>query len=922
MVKIVSEWLNQHLSEPLGVAEMVAALERAGIEVEEVIQPPEFDSRIVTATVVEVKPHPNADRLQVATVKSGSKKYQVVCGAPNLYVGQRVVFAQLGAVLPDGTEITQAKIRGHDSYGMLCSELELGLGGSHEGLLDLGTEVAADLPLREVFNAEQSVVDIKTAANRWDLQSYVGLAREVAAHTPATDLIEQIVQAPPAGQRVTNLFTNQAKEEVSCYGLLKLKLPQKVAASPPWMQRRLRLAGVRPINVVVDVTNYVMLETGQPLHAFDAAQVKGPLTLRFATNGEVLTTLDGVKRALASEDIVVASGKHPVALAGIMGGETAEIGDNTQEILVEAATFSDVLVRKSAKRHGLRTEASARFERGLPVQAVRPALRYAVHLLQEYAGAELTAYQNELNIWPWVQHIGVRSPRLQQLLGVKLEREEVSDYLRHLQIDAEPFDIALEARKHLAKPYKLGASFKTDGVKAFDCSYLVDYIYSLIGIKIGHTAHAQYTSGTAVELADLRPGDLVFRGGPWVQLDEVEREGVSHVALYIGEGKIIDARNNVRNQADEWEELPVEEQQVVELSLEQMSQDSQFLGARRYVGDLEQYVQVTAPWWRPDLRDEADIAEEVIKLYGLDNLEATLPAWRPKEKGLVDHYWSRLNELRQLLRGRGLFEVTTYPFISEVDLANYKITGQNHLKLKNPRSQEQAYLRQSLLPTLLKAVVDNTTYKDNFGVFEIARTYTPRSDEMLPLEHTMLALAWQQDEARLRVKSDIDQIMRLLQITPQFVTSHDNPSLHPARQVTLEVDGVAIGCYGELHSKIMQNQKLRNAVAVVELDVVRLLELWQSARFEPLPRYQSSYRDIAVMVPDKVTWQQLAVSLSQVEDVVVTYQDEFQRESGRVITVHLELQAHAKTLNEQDIQQRLQQIATVVKQDLDAELEL
>lgn len=919
-MKIVASWLNEHLSEPLSVAEMTTALEAAGIEVEEVITPPEFDSKIVTATVKEVKPHPNADRLQLAIVELGKKTYQVVCGAPNLAIGQRVAFAQVGAYLPNGMEMAQTKIRGQESFGMLCSERELGLGHDHDGILELGDETPAGVPLKEVFDATQAVIEVKTAANRWDLQSYQGLAREVAAHSHASVIEEKIVQGTAKATRVDDLFTNRVPDEVASYGLLKLKLKEGVLPSPRWMQRYLRQQGMRPINAVVDITNYVMCETGQPLHAFDAGKISKQIDVRFAESEEQITTLDGVQRSLSNDDLVIADETGPVALAGVMGSEDSEVTEATTEILLEAATFKDVLVRKTAKRHGLRTEASARFERGVPLQAMRQALRYATHLFEEHAGAEVISYQNEVNEWPWVQHIGVRTVQLNRLLGTKLESSQVVEYLKRQQFEVEEFDISEQARRHIGKPYKLGARFKTDGTDAFDCSYLTDYLYSLIGVKVGHTAHAQYVSGTPVEPEDLRPGDLIFRGGPWVELDEKEREGVSHVVLYIGNGRIVDARNNIRNQSGEWEELPADEQKVVELPLEEISEDPQFLGARRFVDDLEDYIRVTVPWWRPDVREAVDVAEEVIKLHGLEQLESSLPKWHP-ENIQLNTYWNRLQELRHALRGTGLIEVTTYPFISGNDIRQLQLEEKAHLKLQNPRSQEQAYLRTSLLPQMFKAAVNNITIKDKIGFFELAKTFTPRPKELLPQERFALGILRLEPEALRRVKNDLDQLSRLLHVTPRYVKMNDNPMLHPARQTAIEVNGVVIGQYGELHPKVMQSEKITEPMTFAELDIDRVLEVWQAAEYVPRSRYQSSFRDLSITVKPEVTWQQLFEALKPIENIAASFRDVYQRQKEKVITVRFELLAQEQTLDEEAIEQRITEIATTLERQLKAKID-
>lgn len=933
-MNIVVRWLNQFLSEPLSSTQVANALEAAGMEVEDLWHPPEFDNEIITAEVMEVKSHPNADKLQLAVVKDGSRQHEVVCGAPNLHAGQRVVWARPGATLPDGTVIEQTTIRDVTSEGMLCSERELGLGSAHEGLLDVGPEADIGVPLHTVFTAEYTVIEAKTAANRWDLQSYVGIAREVAAHT-GVDLVD-ITEASPKGspQRVENMFVNQVPEQVPFYGLVRLELDAE-AATPPWMRTWLRLSGVKPVNAVVDLTNYVMLHSGQPLHAFDAGAVQGGVEVRFAAADETLTTLDGVERTLSSDDLVIADAHQPIALAGVIGGQTTEINDQTTTIILESATFDGALVRKTAKRHGLRTGASARFERGLPLHAPRYALRQAVSMLGEYAEATALRYQHERNAWPWVQHIGVRVSRMRTLLGMEdVTREDIASNLGRLHFDAEPFDIVAAARQQVGKPYKFGANYKTDGSDAFDCSYLIDYLYSLIGVRIGHTALGQYELGEPVDEADLLPGDVLFmegkiehsatdhyyksdNDGNKMRYDLDDAKPVGHNGMYIGDGRVVMAAQ-YSYQEGEWRER--EEQGVVETDLEEFTGNPGYLGARRYVDDLADYVRATVPWWRPDVRNEQDILEEVVKLFGLDSLPSSLPPWHPVEAP-TGHPWQQIDELRWLLYGFGLHEVATYPFISEEDIAMFRQPEQ-HLKLANPRSSEQAYLRSSLLPLLTYAVANNTSYSYEFGVFECARVFMPEEGGQSSRESTKLSIVYQGEDV-LHLKGILDGIAKHAHLSPDIRTETEYPFLHPTRQARLELDGDVLGYYGMLHPEIEQSLKPRQPILCAELDMEVLRAHWQPAQFQPLPKYPSGYRDVTVVVDPQVSWQDVCRALEGLEALRVAFRDEYHREDSRkAVTLHVEVQAREATLTDEAIEARLQEVAATLERELDADVPL
>lgn len=918
-MKLVLGLLNQFLTDSLSVNQATSALERAGIEVEEVIHPPVFDDRIVVATVKALQPHPNADKLKVATVSCGDQELKIVCGAPNIATGQRVVLARVGAHLPGGQAIEAVRLRGVESQGMICSEKELGLGSNHDGILVLDDDIEECTPLSEVYSSSQTLIDTKTAANRWDLQSYRGVAREVAAHSGVGLSFDEPQLHVEDAQKSDALFINEAKVEVPGYSLMHLKTKSAGASSSFLTQNHLRLHGIKPVNAVVDITNLVMLETGQPLHAFDASKINGKVVVRFAQNEEKITTLDGVERILTSRDLVIADEKGPVALAGVMGGKDSEITPETKDILLEVATFDGAHVRKTARRNGLRTDASSRFERTIPLGATDVALARFYQLLQDTDELELVAAQIERNAWPWVQHIGIQKESMSRFLGMDLEEEDIISHLLSLGFDAEKFDIVQQAQKHIGKPYKLGARFRVDGVDAFDCSYLTDYLYSLIGITVGHTAHQQYKNAEMIDVDDLRPGDLVFRGGPWIELDEKEREGVSHVALYIGNGKIIEAKDFTRNQkSGEWEQLDESQRVVAESPLSSITGDPQFMGAGRFVHDIESYIRVTCPWWRTDVKNEADISEEVIKLVGLDKLPATLPKWEPNNF-IPDKYHSRLNELRYGMKSLGLYEITTYPFIAQDDIEIFKGEVAGYLKLKNPRSSEQAYLRQSLLPQMTNSVVNNSTIEKEFGFFELAKTFHDVASR-LPREDRVIGVMWRGEDALERVKGAVDLIAHLAHVKIRVVGSGSHPALHPSRQSEVEIDGKKVGYYGELHPDVATDKKLDSKVAYAELMVDGLIQLWSEPSFSSIPKLQSAYRDITFTVPESTQWQNIEERLEEINQVNVGFLDEYNDKGVRSITIRLEILAVERNLTEKEIESCQLQVVKVLEREFSAEV--
>lgn len=382
-MKLSVQWVASLIDAKVTTAELVEALERAGLEVDGVEPAHRLDENIVVGEILETAQHPNADKLKVCQVLAGEVRYEIVCGAPNVAPGMRVAVAQEGSVLPDGTKITRSELRGVVSQGMLCSSKELGIGDDHSGILDLGAEARIGEPVSSVIGHDDILDIASPAANRWDLLSVLGVAREAAAQLghPLKRLDHGELHSADNVQREVVI---ESSEIAPRYTLARFS----VAAgrrSPVWMQRRLLAAGMRPVSAVVDITNYVLLETGQPLHAFDAAKVHGRIEVRLAHEGEHIVTLDGVNRQLSTEDVVICDERGPIALGGVMGGLDSEMSDETTEVLFECAVFSAAKSRKTAQRHGLRSEASARYERGVPSQAIDLGVERAIELLKEVA---------------------------------------------------------------------------------------------------------------------------------------------------------------------------------------------------------------------------------------------------------------------------------------------------------------------------------------------------------------------------------------------------------------------------------------------------------------------------------------------------------------------------------------------------------
>ena len=390
-------WLKDYVNIPKSITpeELGLRLTMHTVEIDEVVKQADKYKQVVVGKIIAISKHPQADKLQLARVDVKEEELEIICGAANIKVGQLVPVALIGAVLPGGMEIKEAKIRGVKSSGMLCAEDELGLGDDHSGILILdkkalpGQKLADYLKLKDVI----FTVDNKSITNRPDLWSHYGVAREVAAFLNTRmkkyDANLQI-NANPRIANDTNVDLNVKVEDFKlCSRYMAVAIGGIVIEpSPEWLQERLVAAGVRPINNIVDITNYIMMDLGQPLHAFDMARIaagknseKCNIVVRKAKKAEMIKTLDGEKRELDQNMLVIADSQEPVAIAGIMGGVGSEISDNTETIVIESANFDFISIRKTASRLGLRTEASMRFEKALDPNLCELALARAVQLI-------------------------------------------------------------------------------------------------------------------------------------------------------------------------------------------------------------------------------------------------------------------------------------------------------------------------------------------------------------------------------------------------------------------------------------------------------------------------------------------------------------------------------------------------------------
>ena len=457
-MKFSEKWLRGWVNPQVSRDELVARLSMAGLEVDSVTPAAGQFSGIVVGEVLSTEQHPDADKLRVCQVSNGSETFQVVCGAPNVRPGLKIPFAMIGAELPGDFKIKKAKLRGVESNGMLCSAAELQISEENDGLLELAADAPVGQNIREYLDLDDASIEVDLTPNRGDCLSLAGLAREVGAlyDAPVTRPAVPAVASTHDDVRSVEVLAPAACPRYLGRVIRNVDLSRP---TPLWMVERLRRADVRSIDAAVDITNYVMLELGQPLHAFDLAEINGGIRVRMAEEGEKLVLLDGQEVALRSDTLVIADHERALAIAGVMGGEHSGVSATTRDIFLESAFFEPISVAGKARSYGLHTDASHRYERGVDSQLAKEAIERATGLLLEIVGGEagpVIEAVSEQHL-PNVAPITLRADRINQMLGMEMDSAEVERLLNALglktsggagqwqvEVPSHRFDISLE----------------------------------------------------------------------------------------------------------------------------------------------------------------------------------------------------------------------------------------------------------------------------------------------------------------------------------------------------------------------------------------------------------------------------------------------------------------------------------------------
>ena len=771
-MKLPLSWLNEYVKvDDIEPNELAEKLTRAGLQVESVesVGGCELSDLIVVAEVLSCEVVPNTDHLHVCRVTDGEAEYQVVCGAPNMRTGIKTAFAKIGAPIPGMLDdsgkmrkIKKGKLKGIESFGMCCSEKELCLGEGNSGIMEFPAGTLLGAPVRDVAKLEKPevVFDIEVTWNRPDALSVVGLAREFGAilnrpvSLPSVDFEEC---ATKVEDEVKVVVENKSSCPRYTARVVVDMLPD--APSPDFMAKRLELCGVRSLGLAVDVTNYVMLELGQPMHAFDHTKLKErTIVVRDARDGELVKTLDGVERKLDSSMLVICDAEKPNAVAGVMGAEDSGVAPGTTTVLLESALFDPATTKYTATKLGLSSESSYRYIRGVDKAVADFASRRAAHLLQRYGNAKIAA--------------------------------GCVDVDARIKCGPEALDGA-----------DAGVEYSWNEPVELD----FDRARKLIGIEIAN---------------DAMVGILKSLG------------------LYVVDG------------------------------------GATFEGAKS--------ATFAVPSWRWDLSMQADLVEEIARMYGLDNIPDTMPS-APSISSLSDAPFRARSKVRDVCLALGFSEAMHYSFLSEKELNDFdsrEETKKRRLAIPDPVSAEYGLMRDSLLPQLYGSLGRNFSHQVSTALlFEMGKVFTsvvpktPPGASAIACERETLALGFfgpvgrealrrrqplKEEEAILWMKGIVEELILRLHAGRVEFAAAEHPAFAKGACLAVKLNGRDIGIMGAISASMRHPFRLTTQMVLCEVDLKPLLKnVSKVGKVSPVPPFPAVRRDIALNVAENVTHDQI-----------------------------------------------------------------
>lgn len=798
-MKVSIEWLNEYTPVTMPAKALCDGLTLSGSKVESCDVLGEDIQKVVTGRITSIEKHPDADKLVICQVDTGDRQLQIVTGATNVHSGDVVPVALDGATLPGGVTIRKGLLRGQQSDGMLCSVAELGCTiadfpeAAADGIFVLPAETPIGQNVVEYLHMNDTVIDFEITSNRVDCFAVEGLARETAVtfDQPFSPARPQVKAACSEQSAALASVTIDAPD--LCYRYCgRVVKNVKVAPSPAWLRRRLRCAGVRPINNIVDITNYVMLELGQPMHAFDLDQVAGrQIIVRRAAEGEKMRTLDSVDRQLENSMLVIADRDRAVALAGVMGAENSEITAQTTTILFESATFNPQSVRQAAKKVGLRSESSSRFEKGLDVYNTDRALDRACELIELLGAGDVC--QGMIDAWP-------------------------------------------------VHPEPLVLTYSPASINAF------------LGTDIS---------------AD------------WMA-EKLDKLGIA-----------------VQKQGDSY--------------------------------------QAVIPSYRPDLTSEADLSEEIARIYGYNKIQPSLLSGKQTTLGGRSPNQKILEKIKDLMIGQGFYEACTYSFESPRQMDKLLVPADHLLRaavqIQNPLGEDYSVMRTSMLPSLLEVAATNWNRSvESARIFEIAFVYQPKALPLteLPVESRHLTAFLYNNisnDTFFQMKGVVEELLTHLGLQAvEFKALTDCPWLHPGQSAVLSLDGQVIGSLGVVHPDAAANFGASPSTVVLDLELTPVLAVaTEKRKYKQLPRFPAVTRDLALLVDVKIPAADLNTAItaaagSFLEQIKVfdVYQGPQVPAGQKSIAYNLVFRSAERTLNDDDIQPVMQKILQRLKDSCQA----
>ena len=738
---------------------------------------------------------------------------------------------------------------------------------------------------RRKLKADDFILDIDVLPNRaHDCLSHLGIAREIGAildlkiNPPKARSAFRREKIKSKERKAKNSLEIEVSEPNLCRRYTAVAVENvKVKDSPKWLKERLLAIGQKPINNIVDATNYVMFELGQPLHAFDADKVEGKIIVRKAKTGERITTLDGQEVELGNDILVIADEKGSLAIAGIKGGKKAEITKETKNIILEAANFEPTNIRKGSRKIGIRTESSLRFEAEISPEFTAIAMERLLEIILKIAGGKGTRQGTLIDYYPRKRNgyfLGIRPREVSKLLGIEVGEKEIAAILKRLGFAVkkiDPIKNVLKTAKSLAgKPYKYGASVSYDAPQCFDCSSFVSYVFSRAGVQIPRTSIDQYVFGAPVEEKNLKPGDVIFssseKGKVHFKTTDFMKgakvnEGVDHCGIYLGKGKVIHAS---RHNSDG-------------ITVEDYKKSRQFKnirGFRRFVEEGDALFLVEVPFWRLDVRIREDLIEEIGRIYGYEKISPLLPKESIIPPARNDNFFYA-EIIRDILTGFGFSEVYNYSFDKKGDI-----------KILNPVSSDKAYLRKNLLRNLARAAEENLKHFRRVKIFELGKIF--------PLAGETASLAAIDTGADFyEMKGVLEELFERLGITDFYFEEH------PQKAADVRIGNTSVG---ELdHNSFELNFEM----------LVKLAE--EEAEYRPVSRYPAVKRDISLFVPMDTKVIEVMDVIENTAGPLLVDTDlfdiyEIPEEGRKSFAFHLVFQSPEKTLSDKEVNDLMDKI--------------